>query len=109
MEANGQPHTSATLPLGTEPLVPIGQEAGRAPEPVGTLWRKQKSLASVRIEPQLSSPQPSRYTNRAVPAPLQTHTKFLHSSEEVFLLINGAPVGLYSWSEFKYPTLKVLR
>lgn len=29
--------------------------------------------------------------------------------KEVFLLINGAPVGLYSWSEFKYPTLKVLR
>jgi hypothetical protein len=33
------------LPLGKEPPVPIGYEAGWAPEPVGTTLRREESLA----------------------------------------------------------------
>jgi hypothetical protein len=33
MEVSGQLHAPAALPPGKEPLVPIGQEAGWAPEP----------------------------------------------------------------------------
>jgi len=36
MEASGQLHTLATLPPGKELLVPIGEEAGWASEPVWT-------------------------------------------------------------------------
>jgi hypothetical protein len=34
------------------PSVPTVQKVGWAPEPVWTLWRKEKSLAQQRIEPQ---------------------------------------------------------
>jgi hypothetical protein len=40
MEVSGQFHARAALPP-----VPIGQDAGWAPEPVWTLWRREKSLA----------------------------------------------------------------
>jgi hypothetical protein len=43
MEVSGQLHVPAALPLGKEPTVPTGQEAGWAPEPVWTLWRREKS------------------------------------------------------------------
>jgi len=33
MKVSGQLHAPAALPPGKEPLVSIGQEAGRAPEP----------------------------------------------------------------------------
>jgi hypothetical protein len=42
MEVNGQLHAPAALPAGKEPLVPIGQEAGWAPEPVWTRWWREK-------------------------------------------------------------------
>jgi hypothetical protein len=38
---------SRALPLGKEPLVPIGQEAGWAPEPVWMQRLEEKSSASV--------------------------------------------------------------
>jgi hypothetical protein len=38
MEVSGQLHAPATLLLGKEPLVPVGYEAGWAPEPVWTRW-----------------------------------------------------------------------
>jgi hypothetical protein len=44
-EASGQIHASAALPPGKEPPLYIGYEAGWAPEPVCTLWRRKKSLA----------------------------------------------------------------
>jgi hypothetical protein len=34
--------TSADFPPGKEPLVPIGQKAGWASEPVSTTWRGEK-------------------------------------------------------------------
>jgi len=42
MEVSGQLHIPATLPLGKEPLVPIGEEAGCAPELVWTWCQGEK-------------------------------------------------------------------
>jgi hypothetical protein len=39
-----------------EPPVSIGEDAGWAPEPVCTLWNREKSLALQDIEPRSSSP-----------------------------------------------------
>jgi hypothetical protein len=53
---------SASLPSrftpGIESPVPIGEEAGQAPEPVWTLWRRGKYLQLLGIEPRTSSLQP---------------------------------------------------
>jgi hypothetical protein len=38
MEVSGQLHAPAALPPGKKPLVPIGYEAGWAPEPFRTWW-----------------------------------------------------------------------
>jgi hypothetical protein len=45
------------LPPGKEPPVPIGREAGWAPEPVWTQKLEKKSSASSGVEPRSSSPQ----------------------------------------------------
>jgi hypothetical protein len=37
-------HVLATLCPGKEPPVPIGLEAGWTPEPVWTMWRREKSV-----------------------------------------------------------------
>jgi hypothetical protein len=42
MEASGQLHAPAALPLGKEPPLAIGQEAGWTPEPVWTRWWREK-------------------------------------------------------------------
>jgi hypothetical protein len=42
MEVSGQLHAPAALPPGKEPLVPIGWEAGWAPESVRTRYRREK-------------------------------------------------------------------
>jgi hypothetical protein len=48
MGVSSQHHAPAALyPLGKEPPVPIGQEAGWAPEPVWTQGLEEKSSASV--------------------------------------------------------------
>jgi hypothetical protein len=47
MEVNGQLYTPASLSPRKESLVPIGYEAEWAPEPVWTLWSREKSLASL--------------------------------------------------------------
>lgn len=41
---DGQFHAPTALPPGTDPPVFIGQEAGWAPDPVRTLWRKLKPV-----------------------------------------------------------------
>jgi len=58
MEVSGQLHTPATLPLGYEPPVNIGQEASWSPQPVWTRWRREEipSLLLTVIEPRSSSP-----------------------------------------------------
>jgi hypothetical protein len=44
MEANGQLHGPAALSPGEQTPVTIGEDAGWTPEPVMTLWRREKSL-----------------------------------------------------------------
>jgi hypothetical protein len=46
MEVSGQLHTLAALPLGKELIVPIGQEAMLAPEPVWMWWREEKEISA---------------------------------------------------------------
>jgi hypothetical protein len=58
-----------TLPLGKEPLVPIGQEAGWAPEPVWTQRLEEKSSASARDRTPVVQSIVSHYTDWATPAP----------------------------------------
>jgi len=40
MEGGGQLRVQTALPMEKEVPIPIGQEAGWAPEPVWTRWRK---------------------------------------------------------------------
>jgi hypothetical protein len=58
MDVSGQLHAPDTLPPGKEPLVPIGEEAGRAPEPFWTRWWREKLPA-----PPIVQPVAQRYTN----------------------------------------------
>jgi hypothetical protein len=51
MEASGQLHAPAALPLGNEPKVPIGYEAGWAPEPAWTLLSAKKNLLRLLLAP----------------------------------------------------------
>jgi hypothetical protein len=48
MEVSGQLHALAILPPGKEPLVPIGQEAGWAPDPVWMWYQREKFPAHFR-------------------------------------------------------------
>jgi hypothetical protein len=45
MEVNSQIHSPAVLPMGKEPPVHIGMQVGWTPEPVWTLWSREKILS----------------------------------------------------------------
>jgi len=49
MEAGGQHHVPAALPVGITP-VPTEYETRWAPEPVWTFWRREKSLFPTGIQ-----------------------------------------------------------
>jgi hypothetical protein len=63
MEVSGQLHAPVALLPGKEPLVPIGQEAGWAPEPFWMRWWREKFPApppgNRTLEPRPSTPLPS--------------------------------------------------
>jgi hypothetical protein len=62
MEVSGQLHAPVALPLGKEPLVPIGQEAGWASQSVYTLWEVKRNLLLLSgIESRPFSPVVRRY------------------------------------------------
>jgi hypothetical protein len=44
MEVSGQLHAPAALLSGKEPLVPIGEEAGWAPEQFWTRWQIKNKI-----------------------------------------------------------------
>jgi len=50
MEASGQHHTLAILPMGEEPPLPIAWEADWAPESFWTIWKREKYLVSAGIQ-----------------------------------------------------------
>jgi hypothetical protein len=62
MEVGGYLHAPVALPSGKEPLVPIGQEAGRTLEPAWTLWNTEKSFVPEGVQPIAR-----RYTYWAIP------------------------------------------
>jgi hypothetical protein len=66
MGVSGQLHAPAALPPGEKPPVPIGQEAGWAPEPVSKLWSTEISLAPAGNRIPAVQPVARRYTNRAI-------------------------------------------
>jgi hypothetical protein len=56
MEMSGELHAPASLPPGMQPPVPIVWEAGRASEPVWTLWEQFLVFTANRTPtPRLSS------------------------------------------------------
>jgi hypothetical protein len=61
MEVSGQLHAPAALPPGKEPLVPIGYEAGWAPEPVWMRLRKKNSNPLPGLELPIIQPVAQRY------------------------------------------------
>jgi hypothetical protein len=67
MEVSGQLYVPAALLPGKEPHVPIVQEAGRAPEPVGTLWSREKSLGPAGNKTAAVQHVARRYTDPTIP------------------------------------------
>jgi hypothetical protein len=70
------------------PAVPIGQEAGWAPEPVWTLWRGEKCLASAENRTPAIQPvaMPTELSPLPVTSTKQTEcTDFIHENHETFV------------------------
>jgi hypothetical protein len=67
MEVSGQLHAPAALPPGKELLVPIGEEAGWAPEPFWTWWWREKFRESNPRTP-IVQPVAQRYNDWAIMA-----------------------------------------
>jgi hypothetical protein len=70
LEVSRQLHAKAALPPEKDLPVPIGQEAGWAPEPVWTTWRRENfwPYRDSNSDPLVSQPVAIRYTDYAIPA-----------------------------------------
>jgi hypothetical protein len=88
----GQFHAPAALPSWKEPPVPIGKEAGWAPEPVWATWRRENSgsYRDSKSDPSAVQPVASCYTDCALPAP---HKLFLFHVDPNATEINVGYVG----------------
>jgi hypothetical protein len=73
MEVSGQLHTLVALTPGKEPLVPIGQEAVWVPEPVWTLWWREK----------FPTPAGTRTLDHPASSPMLYHWAILAPTKEV--------------------------
>jgi hypothetical protein len=64
---SGQLHAPDALPLGKELPLPIGSQAGWAPEPVWTTWRRESSwpYRDSNTDPSVVQSVVSRYTDYA--------------------------------------------
>jgi hypothetical protein len=61
MKVNSQLHVPASSPTGKETPVAIGQETGRAPAPVWSLWSRGQFLAPIRNRSSAIQPVAHRY------------------------------------------------
>lgn len=57
-----EPHNIAIVPLGKKPLVPIRQDAGKGPELVGVLWKRESCFPCKKSNPNNSVIQPTHWT-----------------------------------------------
>jgi hypothetical protein len=74
----------ATLPPGKEPPVPVGYEAGWAPEPVWTRHRREKFPAPVgNRTPIIISSRASHYTDWAIPAHNVQNTNIMSKHQPI--------------------------
>jgi hypothetical protein len=91
MEVSGQLHAPAASPAGKEPSVSIGQEAGLSPEPVGTMWRREKSYPYRDSNSVPSAVQPEG----AIPSPATGVLAILLYCSLLFILhdIKGYPLS----------------
>jgi hypothetical protein len=69
MDVSGQLHAPDTLPPRKEPLLPIGQEAGWAQEPVWMRWWREKFPAPAGARTPTIQPVAQRYTTLSYPEP----------------------------------------
>jgi hypothetical protein len=99
MEVSDQLHAPAALLPGKEPLVPIGQEDGWAPEQLRTRWWREKFQAQQGIEPQ--NPDSPTLSLVAIPTEL---SRLLHRDVEVKLnvFLTSALYTEVSDSRFSY-------
>jgi hypothetical protein len=68
MEVSGQLHAPAALSSGKGAMVPIGQEAGWAPEPVWTRWWREKFPAPDRTRTPHYSAQINKFKEKTPPS-----------------------------------------
>jgi hypothetical protein len=68
---SGQLHAPIALPPGKVPPVPIGLEAGWAPELIWTTWRSENFCPhqDSNSDPSVVQPVASRYTDCSISAP----------------------------------------
>jgi hypothetical protein len=88
MEARGQFHTPTALSHGKQPPVPVGKEAGRAPEPVWTLRNRRKVSC------------PCQKSNPSHPV----CTRLTHYQEHSKQSILGTSPVIALWLELTYKT-----
>jgi len=97
MEVSGQLHAPAALPPGKEPLVPIAQGAGWAPEPVWKRLSGEKFLApTVTPSPDHPARSPALY-HCAIAAPTVSLISILIASS-IYIYVSQV---VFSLQEFR--------
>jgi hypothetical protein len=97
MGVSGQRHApAALLPPGKEPPVPIGQEAGWAPEPVWTQRIEEKSFAPAGDRTPVVKPVVRHYTAWAT----RLLMAYLHLLKILYRIVS---LPLHMWDECELP------
>jgi hypothetical protein len=98
MEVSGQLHAPAALSPGKEPLVPIVQEAGWAPEPFWMQWWGEKFPTPAGTRPPIVQPVAQRYTTEL--------SRLLH--QYVCVCVSSTkPPNAFQWNLVRLPYTKI--